>query len=510
MLDPSTVLDILPFISCGSFGFGLTMTVAKRVAVIGAGPAGAIAIDALVREQAFDVIRVFERREAAGGCWIGDKNPPPELQRSEITALSSRTADRPVPIPSTLPAQTARTNVPRYTESSIYPYLETNIDYLPMEFTQEPFPTEQSEWSVATHGPDTPFRHWSLVRKYVQDLVSRNGYQDLVSYSTTVERAEKIGNQWKLTLRKGGKRTDYWWVEWFDAVVVASGHYSVPYFPSIDGLAELAEKHPGSVIHSKHFRGSEAYVGKKVVVVGASVSAADIAYDLATTAQSPVHAVMVGHQFNGYFGGDAFDHPRISKKPSITRVQPDTRTVHFADGTLVAGVDALIFGTGYSWTLPFLPSVEVRNNRIPKLYQHVVYQPDPSLVFVGAVGAGLTFKVFEWQAVLAARVLAGRASLPSSEAQAKWEEDRIKARGDGAKFTLVFPDFKEYFDTLRKLAGPTTDGRGRDLPPFDDLWFERFMAGHERRKQMWRRLNAEAQGRGLVATDAAVKVRAML
>lgn len=45
------------------------MTVAKRVAVIGAGPAGAIAIDALVREQTFDVIRVFERREAAGGCW---------------------------------------------------------------------------------------------------------------------------------------------------------------------------------------------------------------------------------------------------------------------------------------------------------------------------------------------------------------------------------------------------------------------------------------------------------
>lgn len=41
----------------------------KRVAVIGAGPAGAIAIDALAKEKAFDVIRVFERREASGGCW---------------------------------------------------------------------------------------------------------------------------------------------------------------------------------------------------------------------------------------------------------------------------------------------------------------------------------------------------------------------------------------------------------------------------------------------------------
>lgn len=43
--------------------------VKKRVAVIGAGPSGLITIDALVREKAFDVIRVFERREAVGGCW---------------------------------------------------------------------------------------------------------------------------------------------------------------------------------------------------------------------------------------------------------------------------------------------------------------------------------------------------------------------------------------------------------------------------------------------------------
>lgn len=41
----------------------------KRVAVIGAGPAGAIALDALAKEKTFDLIRVFERRERPGGCW---------------------------------------------------------------------------------------------------------------------------------------------------------------------------------------------------------------------------------------------------------------------------------------------------------------------------------------------------------------------------------------------------------------------------------------------------------
>jgi cation diffusion facilitator CzcD-associated flavoprotein CzcO len=41
----------------------------KSVAIIGAGPAGIISVDALAQEQTFDRIRVFERREKAGGCW---------------------------------------------------------------------------------------------------------------------------------------------------------------------------------------------------------------------------------------------------------------------------------------------------------------------------------------------------------------------------------------------------------------------------------------------------------
>lgn len=49
----------------------------RRVAVIGAGPAGAIAIDALAQEKAFDIIRVFERRERAGGCWYVNNIPLP-------------------------------------------------------------------------------------------------------------------------------------------------------------------------------------------------------------------------------------------------------------------------------------------------------------------------------------------------------------------------------------------------------------------------------------------------
>lgn len=45
-------------------------TTIRRVAVIGTGPAGAITTDALVKEQTFESIRVFERRDVPGGTWF--------------------------------------------------------------------------------------------------------------------------------------------------------------------------------------------------------------------------------------------------------------------------------------------------------------------------------------------------------------------------------------------------------------------------------------------------------
>lgn len=74
-----------------------------------------------------------------------------------------------------------------------------------------------------------------------------------------MERVEKVNGSWKLTLRKAGSERDYWWAEEFDAVVVASGHYTVPHVPYIDGLEEFASAYPGSVEHSKGYRGAEKY-----------------------------------------------------------------------------------------------------------------------------------------------------------------------------------------------------------------------------------------------------------
>lgn len=94
--------------------------------------------------------------------------------------------------------------------------------------------------------------------------------------------------------------------------------------------------------------------------------------------------------------------------------------------------------------------------------------------------------------MLAARLLAGRATLPPLEEQQRWEAERIEKKGNGPGFSVIHPDFEEYFEKVRALAGPGEDGKGRTLPPYKREWFDCFMAGHELRKQMWERKNAAA------------------
>lgn len=122
------------------------------------------------------------------------------------------------------------------------------------------------------------------------------------------------------------------------------------------------------------------------MVVGASVSGMDIATDLLSHAQTPINAVVRG-KWHPHFGGSAFNHPDIIKQPPIAKIESSNgaKTVRFENGTSVENVDHIILGTGYQWSLPFLPEVEVRNNRVPGLYLHVFKRGDPTLAFIGAV-----------------------------------------------------------------------------------------------------------------------------
>lgn len=131
-----------------------------------------------------------------------------------------------------------------------------------MSYTREPFPDQLSERTLRQYGPGAPFRHRETIRGWVENIFVKNGNEKFLELGTTVENAVKEGDEWVLTLRKEGPGKDYWWREWFDALVVATGHYNIPWFPEIPGLAEYDERFPGRIIHSKHFRGAEKFRGK--------------------------------------------------------------------------------------------------------------------------------------------------------------------------------------------------------------------------------------------------------
>jgi cation diffusion facilitator CzcD-associated flavoprotein CzcO len=236
----------------------------RSVAIVGLGPAGAISIDALAAEG-FERIRVFERREAPGGCWLQD---PPEWtqQLPDLEAIAARTADRPLPLPGSVPACTPRSTQYRFAETSIYPELETNVCASAMQFSKEPIPRVVSAAGAQRHGHDSPFRPHRVVRQWLEGLVQRHDCEHDVVYNVWVERISKSAQgKWTLTLRQtapDAPQHDYWWSEEFDAVVVASGHYIVPFVPSYPGLQAFADAHSGSVEHSKAFRGASKYVGK--------------------------------------------------------------------------------------------------------------------------------------------------------------------------------------------------------------------------------------------------------
>lgn len=96
---------------------------------------------------------------------------------------------------------------------------------------------------------------------------------NVTSYSTRVERVEKIGHTWSLTLRKyerlprrGSSRFGdilvSWWTEEFDAVVVSTSGSDSPHVPSIQNIDAWGIAFPSQMYHSREYRDPNDVRGK--------------------------------------------------------------------------------------------------------------------------------------------------------------------------------------------------------------------------------------------------------
>ncbi|KKY14082.1 putative dimethylaniline monooxygenase 2 [Phaeomoniella chlamydospora] len=149
------------------------------------------------------------------------------------------------------------------------------------------------------------------VAQYIEDYakyfeLSRKNRCQLGVRIDRIDRS-KDGSQWAIDVNQGshGSRT-----ELFDRVVVTTGPFHTAFMPKVEG----AESFKGKVLHAQEFKDPEVFKGQRVVVVGLSNTAADIAVDLSEVADK----TYVSHRSGAFIitrlsNGQPLDH-RITRR----------------------------------------------------------------------------------------------------------------------------------------------------------------------------------------------------
>ncbi|KAL7625675.1 monooxygenase [Parahypoxylon ruwenzoriense] len=485
----------------------------RKVAVIGAGPSGLAAAKYLLAQGAFVQVVVFEQQAEVGGVW----NYSGEAKTSGKAKGGGRgggAVDGQVPQTDAHP----RVDEPVYVDggakdgvggegggtplfpSPMYEDLHTNIPHTLMKYSDLDFPSELEIFPT---------------RQSVQEY--------LVQYARDVRRVIKFSTQvTRVALRHRGdgnskeeeehkRELDQWDVhtrdllsgqeaqDTYDAVVVASGHYSTPYIPSdIGNIAEFHAAHPGVVSHSKAYRDAAPFRGKKVVVVGTGPSGLDVAAQirplcappLLLSARTGAKPEMLAHISGG-------DEGALRQVGEIKRFVVGERGVEFSphDGggeTAAAphverDVDAVVFCTGYLYTFPFLGAsladgeapLVTDGRRVRGLARHFLHVAHPTLAFPGLPMKIIPFPLAEAQAAVLARAWANVLPLPPRSVLEEWERADAEAGADVDGKYHVFRKGGDgrYINGLHDwVVSHTTrrgeEGGGKEPPRWDEelLW----------------------------------------
>lgn len=308
-----------------------------------------------------------------------------------------------------------------------------------MQYSDQPFLAEDQLF---------PSRESTL--QYLQSY--GQGVQDLVKLGkqvTEVRRGNEDGKpSWHVQYQSLAQETIH--KDTYDAVVVASGHYTVPYLPEIDGISQWNSTYTESIYHSKFYRRPQDFDGMKVLVVGNSASGQDISTQITSCCKLPVMVSVRSKSSPERSSSSKVFVPEISEfvSPLCAR-----RAVRFSDGQVEMDIDAIIFCTGYFYSYPFLSSILPplidTGERVQNLYQHIFSIHHPSLAFVGLPKPIVPFRTVEGQAAVISRVWSGRLDLPSKHVMHAWEESLITAQGPGMKFhDLSHPKDFDYYDEL--------------------------------------------------------------
>ena len=387
----------------------------KRVAIIGAGPCGLSQMRAFQQAQqkgeTIPEIVCFEKQKEWGGLWNF----------------------------------TWRIGVDEYGEpqhGSMYRYLWSNGPKECLEFADYPFDEHFGK-------PIPSFPPREVLYDYIIGRIEKSNVKSWVRFSTVarhITHSESSG-KFKVTVEHLPENRHY--TEEFDHVVVSIGHFSVPHVPYFEGI----EKFPGTVIHGHDFREARQFSGQKILVVGGSYSAEDIALQCH---KYGAESVTISYRTAAM----GFKWPEgIEELPLISRFED--HTVHFKEGSS-RKIDAVILCTGYLHSFPFMDeNLKLKTTNLlypPDLYKGIFWVKNPNLMYLGMQDQYYTFSMFDAQAWYARDMILGRLTLPS---QTEMAEDiaQWRAREEKVETPLQGIDFQTEYtrDLLKEIDYPAFD-----------------------------------------------------
>lgn len=392
----------------------------------------------LLAENYFERIDVFEQRSSVGGAW----NYSPSFAKVGMAATVPQ-VDPHEPAEKPTWIKEADGSSKAVFVSPLYDRLETNIPKELMRFSDQLFPRDAQL-----------FPKHRTVKQYLEDYAeATRSHIHFETQVVDVKLNDPKLSTWDVTttnLNDGLNNTLT-----YDAVVVASGHFSVPFLPDIPGIVDWDQSYPEAILHSKFYDSPAAFAGKKVVVVGNSASGLDIGAQINEVSVGPV---IVSQRSESYLATSAPSDKIIC--PEIVEFLSPTeynRGLRFADGRIEEDVDAIVFCTGYFYSYPFLsflnPAVVTHGWRTKHVYQQLFYIEHPTLVFPVLAQRVIPFPMAENQAAVFSRVWSERLELPSKVEMQAWEDSEVANKGDGKSFHLLpFPVDADYLNFMYTWA----------------------------------------------------------
>ena len=246
----------------------------KKIAIIGAGPAGLAAAKTLLHHTSniFNVT-IFEKADQVGGLWnVTGESRPGFLRKQQ------------------------RTNLSKFTVS----FSDLSWDSVGLPFPQSNGEFDNGDVSKGKDG------HWGyskvpmfpeawMAERYLFVYAERFGLLDKIAFRHEVVAAHRIdGNaqtKWKITARDISSQTEE--IHTADHLVVASGFSASPRRkPSLSKVP-----HSTNVIHSSQYRSLSALVpqdlppNSKILVFGGGNSAGELAATVAHDLSSALHGL---------------------------------------------------------------------------------------------------------------------------------------------------------------------------------------------------------------------------